>query len=321
MSPSTRLSKLDVAVTGAAGYLGRALCRRLAADSRFGTVLALDRQTWSPPAGVQARQLDINDPALAETLQGADVLFHLAFVLGSVGSAEQARRVNLDGTRNVCEAAGQAGLRTLIVSSSVSAYGALVDNPMRLRESDPLRAGPGFRYAHHKAEVERILDRFEAAHPELRIVRQRIATVVGPPPRPGMVTQILRLPVLPLPHSFRAQFVHVDDAAEALVLAALHEQARGAYNIAAEPCLDSRALAAATGQRHVPLPGVLFALLSAAAHRAGLKDPDRIDFLRHPIVVDGSRAREELGWQPEHDGAACLRALEDPLANASRFKS
>ncbi|GAG15105.1 unnamed protein product, partial [marine sediment metagenome] len=136
-APSRRRKKLHAAVTGAEGYLGRVLCRHLAGHPRIGNVLALDRQSWSPPAGVQATQLDINDPALVDLLRGTDAIFHLAFVLGSVGTDDQARRINLDGTRAVCEAAAAAGVRTLVVSSSVSAYGALADNPARLRESDP----------------------------------------------------------------------------------------------------------------------------------------------------------------------------------------
>ena len=304
-----RRRRLHAAVTGAAGYLGRVLCRRLGADARFGSVLALDRQAWSPPAGAEARVLDINDPALADALQGIDVMFHLAFALGSSAADAEMQRANIDGARAACEAVAAAGVRTLVVSSSVSAYGALPDNPTRLVETDPLRAGPGFRYARHKAAVEQMLDRFEAEHPRLRVARLRIATVVGPPPRPGAVSEVLALPVLPLPRSFRAQFVHVEDVAEALMLAALGDNARGAYNIAADPPLDAAVLAAISGQRHLRVPGAVFALLSSAAHWLRLTDPDRVDFLRHPILVDCARARDELGWRTRYDGEACLRAL------------
>lgn len=308
-----------MAVTGAAGYLGSALCRRLVADPWVELVVGLDRQAWPRPDELSEGSFefypqDIADPDLTDRLIGLDALCHLAFVLDPHIPDAQAHRANVEGTWRVLQACQASGLSRVVVASSVSAYGARPDNPARLTEADALRAGPGFRYAFHKALVERMLDRFAAQHPVPQIVRLRIATVLGPPPRPGAADDLLRMPILAFPPAFQVQFVHVDDVAQGF-LAALKPHALGIYNLAADPPMSGSEIVTITGQRYLPLPR---ALLSAGSRLLGLlplTDPGRLDYITHPILVDTSRIEIELGWRPEHDGLECLRALfQDPVS-------
>lgn len=298
-----------MAVTGAAGYLGRALVARLAREPGVGRVVALDRRAdlrWPP--GVSAHAIDVAAPGLERLLRGLDAVFHLAFVLAAKVPDAEARRTNLEGTRSVTDAVLRAGVGRLVVAGSVSAYGAVPGRKLPLAEDALLEAGAGFRYAHHKALVERWLDGVERAHPDLAVVRLRMATILGSPPRPGQGASLLRAPVLVLPPSLRVQVLHVDDAARACVRA-LQPEARGPYNVAGAPPLSGPDLARLLGKPLVSMPAGVLRALAGAWRALGGRDPERLDYLRHPILVDCARIRRELGWSPEHSAADTLRAF------------
>ena len=105
-------------------------------------------------------------------------------------------------------------------------------------------------YSRHKAAAERMLDEVEARAPDLRVVRLRPGLIfkreAGPeirrlfagPLLPARLVRPGRVPVLPLPERLQLQAVHGDDVGEAYRLAALSPEARGAYNVAADPVLD-----------------------------------------------------------------------------------
>ncbi|MBN2497482.1 MAG: NAD-dependent epimerase/dehydratase family protein [Deltaproteobacteria bacterium] len=300
---------MRVAVTGAAGYLGRALCAELAAQAGVRSVLAIDRlapqAAW--PEKVDFVRCDVCDPRLAELLRGCRALAHLAFCLGGGASDAEAHRCDVEGSLAVLGACARAGVERIAVASSVSAYGARPDLPRPIAETQPLGARPGFRYGFHKACQDRLAAGFAERHPELAVARLRICTVLGPPPRPGAVSRLLESPVLALPPGLAVQFVHVRDAAGAIALALLRA-ARGVFHVAAEPAMRGREIAAVTGQRYLALPAGPLEGARRLLGLAGLPDPG-LGLLCHPIVVDAGKAREALGWAPRFDGPACLRAL------------
>jgi UDP-glucose 4-epimerase len=92
------------------------------------------------------RQGDVLDPdAVAALVDEADVVVHLAFII--IGGGEEARRVNLEGSRAVFDAAAQAGVRRLVYTSSVAAYGFHPDNPTPLTEDVPARGTDDHPYS------------------------------------------------------------------------------------------------------------------------------------------------------------------------------
>ena len=112
------------------------------------------REGWEK---VAYRRGDILDRgSLAALFDGADVAVHLAFAI--FGDREETRRVNLEGSRNVFEAAVEAGVRRLVYASSVAAYGFHPENPQPLTEEVPARGSEGFYYSAQKAELEAALD-------------------------------------------------------------------------------------------------------------------------------------------------------------------
>src|SRR5215208_5749723 len=102
------------------------------------------------------RQGDILDREAVDALVAdADVVVHLAFIV--VRASEDSYEINIEGSRNVFEAAVDAGVARLVYTSSVAAYGYQdeVDGP--LTEDVPARGTERHAYSHQKAEVERLL--------------------------------------------------------------------------------------------------------------------------------------------------------------------
>ena len=107
------------------------------------------------------------------------------------------------------------------------------------------------------------------------------------------------------------QAVHSADVAEAYRLAALSPDARGAYNIAADPVLTPAVLARTLGARRVRVPAKPLRVLADATWRAHLQPtpPGWLDMGLAVPVMDTRRAREELGWAPRRSSTDALQEL------------
>ena len=115
-----------MAVTGPTGEIGRAFVSALERSRAVARVLGMARSPFDPAARgwkkVSYRRGDVLDErAVSSLVKGADVLVHLAFII--MGSPSESRRVNLDGSRNVFDAAASAGVKRLVYASSVSGWG------------------------------------------------------------------------------------------------------------------------------------------------------------------------------------------------------
>src|SRR6476660_9053595 len=248
-----RSMTLQVAVTGPTGEIGKPLMTELEGRPEIREVLGMARRPFDPTeegwAKVSYRRGDILDRgALAALFDGADVAVHLAFAI--FGGREETRQVNLQGTRNVFEAAIKAGVKRLVYASSVAAYGFHPDNPQPLTEDVPARGSEGFYYSHQKAELELALGEAVAGS-EVEAYVFRPCIVAGPQatmliqqtvrgarlgdPLPGLRRRLSRLPlprpILPDP-GIPIQLVHHDDVARALAAAIAGGGPAGAYNLA-----------------------------------------------------------------------------------------
>ena len=155
---------MRVLITGANGFLGSWLARRL--SERGDAVRCLVRAGSDDSAleGVAFERAtgDVTDPAsLRPALEKVDVVFHLAGIRRAA-TREDFMRVNAEGTQRVCEAMAQASTRRLVLCSSLAANGPSTAARPRV-ESDPFC--PEEWYGESKAEAERIafgfIDRLE----------------------------------------------------------------------------------------------------------------------------------------------------------------
>jgi putative sterol carrier protein len=202
--------------------------------------------------------------------------------------------------------AAGAGCSSIVYSSSIAAYGLAADHPEPLVEDAPRQPTPAVPYADDKYAVEAGLDQFEEKHPSVRVVRLRPGILVGRRMEHGLGA-LMRRRILPAFGEQPLPVVWDEDVADAVVLALLGE-ARGAFNLVAEPSLPARELASAAGFRsaeiaELPLRGL--GRLAPLFRRRGLD----VEALREArsvrFVVSSERARHELGWKP-----VCPSAVE-----------
>jgi nucleoside-diphosphate-sugar epimerase len=131
---------------------------------------------------------------------------------------------------------------------------------------------------------------------------------------PALLRKLPFGPVVPDP-GVPFQLVHQDDVATALAAAIRGDGPPGTYNLAGPGELHARDLAAALGWPSVPIPHVAATLAAEATSLLPLLPAQLkwVNALRVPVLMDTTRAREKLGWEPEH---AAPEVLADTVAHA-----
>jgi nucleoside-diphosphate-sugar epimerase len=320
---------LTVAITGPTGDIGRALLRQLDAAPEIDKVIGMARRPFNPAElgleKTEYRQGDILDKeSIATLVEGADVLVHLAFVI--LGGRDETQQINLEGTRNVFEAAVSGGVKRFVYTSSVAAYGFHDDNPQPLTEEVVPKGTAEFYYSAQKAELERELHRLvDDADVEAYVFRPCIVAgrdaltlieaMMEQLQLGGRLPQITSFlntvpflkPVLPDPGA-PFQLVHHDDVAQALVAAITGRGEPGIYNLAAEGTIGVSDLASAIGWYSVPIPNLAVEVTAEVIARIPFAPAELswINALRVPVLMDTEKARTKLGWEPEYDTNATL---------------
>ncbi len=315
---------MRVVIVGATGNVGTSLLEALAGESDVESVLGLARRL---PAAEFAKtdwaRADIASDELEPYFRGADAVVHLAWRIQPSRDLAELRRTNVDGSARVFRAAAAAGVGALVYASSVGVYSS-GPKDRRVDESWPRDGVLTSFYGRHKAEVERLLDRFEEEAPGVRVVRMRPALTFKREAASGIrrlflgplvPSPLLRhgfVPVVPDAPRLRFQAVHSLDVGEAYRLALVRD-VRGAFNVAAEPVLDGPALARILGARAVRVPPGLLRGAAGLTWRLRLQPTPAgwIDLALGVPLLHAGRARTELGWTPRRGAdEAFLELLE-----------
>jgi nucleoside-diphosphate-sugar epimerase len=326
---------LTVTVTGPTGDLGIALVSALERSRRVKRIVGMARRPFDPKSRgwrkTEYRQGDVQDSAsVREAVRGADAVVHLAFTV--LQTDEDSRAINVDGSKNVFEAAVAARAERICYASSVAAYGFHADNPAWLTEDIPPRGTQAHPYSAQKAEVEELLGRVLMKTNRTAAWVFRPCIVAGPNADtflrqipylqiserlPEAVIRFLQTlpalkPVIPdVGPPF--QLVHEDDVASAFVAGALGKGSPGPYNLAARGKLTLSDVADTLGWYSVPIPDLaLEAVAELVSRTPGLPPEARwIEAVRRPVLMRTTRAHKELGWRPKHTGRATLKAMVD----------
>lgn len=306
-----------ILVTGATGSVGPSVAAALMAAGH--QVRTLSRRPAAVlPEGVEARQGDVTDQRdVREAVEGVDVVLHLAGLLHIAppyAKPEEYEKVNVGGTRLVVEEAGRAGVRRVVLFSTIALYGPSAGG---LHTEDSLPA-PDTPYGATKLAAERIVLAPRRADGAPLGTVLRLGAVYGPAVK-GNYRRLLEA----LSGGFyvavgkgenRRTLVYEKDAARAAVLAAFHPAAAGrVYNVT-----DGRlhtlaeivaAICAALDRRpprlRIPL-GPARLLAAAADAGAALFGQGRpfgrvLEKYTEDMAVDGSRIQRELGFAPAYD--------------------
>lgn len=295
-----------VLVTGAAGFLGRALTDRLTA---YGTEVVGVDLVADPARGIVAGDITRPGP-WQDACAGVDAVLHTAATVSMVAPYDDAWRVNVVGTRRVLDAAVRAGVPRFVHFSSVVVFGN--DYPDGVDETHPVRVTGRSSYADSKVGSEAVV---LAAHAR----GETAATVIRPADvyGPGSVwirepLTLLRARRMLLPDGGRGVFtpIWVDDLVDGVLRALGRPEAVGQVITLGPdrgvPCKEYFGELASWLDRRVPTAPArairpVVTAVGAGLRRAGVRSeigPASIDFLNRRGRYSTERARNLLGWQP-----------------------
>ncbi|HEY1334865.1 MAG TPA: NAD-dependent epimerase/dehydratase family protein [Myxococcaceae bacterium] len=310
---------MEALITGASGFLGSALCRRLVGDGHRVRALVRPESDASSldGAGVQRMVGDVTDPgSLGRALAGVEVVFHLA---GLRRAPERSAffRVNAEGTRTVCDTMLRVGARRMVLAGSLAAVGPSTPDRPHV-ETDPFT--PEEWYGESKAEAERIA--LGTAGLEVSVVRP--PRILGPGDRENLVffrlvKRGVRLEVGGGPRPLSV--VDVDDVVELLLLLATRPEAVGEAFFAPGPdqttleeiqTLGAEVLGARTRVLRLSPRRLraLAAMADAFSQLTGKHLPLNRKLARQLLApawtCSGEKARARLGWVPRIDARTSI---------------
>lgn len=310
-----------VLVTGVSNPLGAEVARRLAPQvpHLFGCDVA------DPLSAVEEMDFVHADTRLSVIGKlvrrlRIDTVVHLAVLVDSPRDERTAHETDVIGTMNVL--VGCAGpsspVRKLVVKSSQAVYGATGGDPSFFSEDMLNWDRPGSGVARDLLEMEQLVSDFALRTDECDVTVLRLGY------RPSEGTKLARylsLPIVPVFAGYdpRLQFLHEDDAADAVVRATTGRHP-GAFNVAGQGVvLLSQAIDIMGGRAAPVLPPY-----SRWLSRAGLKTLAGIDlpehlaaFLTYGSVMDCSRLEAAFLWRPEYSS----RQTMDVLARGRTLES
>lgn len=317
---------MRVVVIGATGNVGTSLLEALEAETRVEEIVAVARRAPDRAfARTRFQAADIASADLVPVLRGADAVVHLAWLIQPGRTESITYRVNVTGSERVFRAAVEAKVPAVVYASSVGAYSPgpkdrLVD------ESWPTDGISTSFYSRHKAAVERTLDRLEREQPEMRVVRMRpglifkaqaateIRRLFAGPFLPRALLRPELIPFVPDTPRLRFQAVHSLDVGDAYRRALLSD-ARGAFNLAADPPIGPDELAQILRARPLKVPPRMLRAGASVTFALRLQpsEPGWVDMAFAVPLMDSARARTELGWQPQHSSTEALAELIEAM--------
>lgn len=323
---------MHVTILGGAGFLGRKLANRIAAEGsvagkKVSGMTLLDLAAATPPAArfpVNVVQAGLDDYEVLRRAMpdGTGVVFHLAAVVSAAAEADfhLGMRVNVEGTRNVLAAAAALPAPPrLVFTSSVASYSGGQEAVI----TDATRQVPANSYGAQKIIGELLVHDY-ARKGFVDGVSLRLPTIVVRPGRPNkaassFASSILREPfvgeqaLLPVPESFALFVAAPRSAVEWL----LHAAGLASAAVGLDRSINPPGITVTVGE-------MLAALAAAGGDRGLVKAIDDPDIFKvvspWPGKFDTARARA-LGFAPQAPLAAIVRAfLEDDLAETKALR-
>lgn len=300
-----------VLVTGACRFLGGYLTARLAQNPMIKGVIAVD--AIAPSKDMLRRmgraefvRADIRNPFIAKVIRNGDVdtVVHAAaasYAPRSGGTAAL-KEINVMGAMQLFAACQKApSVRRVVLKSTSEVYGLSAHDPVMFTEDSTSRRPFRDGFAKDSLDIEAYARGLGRRRPDIAVTILRLANMIGP----AMDTTLSRYLAGPLvPTMFgrdaRLQLLHEQDALGALERAAMAGKA-GTFNIGADGIIMLSQAIRRAGRIPLPVPGFgVWALDSLRrANRYNEISRDQFDYLSYGRVMDTSRMRSELNYQPK----------------------
>lgn len=314
-----------VLVTGANGFVGRALCSILLLNGE--QVRGAVREVNSLPEGVDAVKIKSVgiDTDWNSALEGVDVVIHLAARVHVMEEKDADplgafREVNVAGTERLARMSAVAGVRRFVFLSSIGVHGSVTHQLPFSEKDDPHPHNP---YSLSKLEAEQLLHRI-ASESGMELVVIRSPLVYGPG-NPGNILRLLTLADKgwPLPlasvNNIRS-LIYLGNLVDAIMTCITHPDAAGetflvsdGQDISTSDLL--RLLASAMGKkpRLIPFPVTLLKVIGRLLGKS-----DEIERLTGSLLIDSSNIRSVLGWKPPFSMEVGIRETIKWYKNGTR---
>jgi UDP-glucose 4-epimerase len=302
---------MRVLIPGIAGLLARKVAVRLMTAGH--EVIGIDPRGWpGAPKGLELHSADIRKRAAEDVFRKRrpQAVVHMATVTALLVAAEERYRINLGGTRAVFEHCANYGVEQVVFVGRHTYYGAGADAPLYHTESEPPQELGSYPELADLVAADLYAANALWRLPKLTTSVLRVCYTLGPSGH-GTLASFLRGRFVPMVLGFDPlfQFLHEDDAAEAIALA-LEKKLRGVYNVAGPQPLPLSVIAREGGRRTLPLPEAVLALL---AGRAGLPRLSRgaLAHVKYPIVIEASPFRAATGFAAHFDELTTVQTFAD----------
>ncbi|MCB0321932.1 MAG: SDR family NAD(P)-dependent oxidoreductase [Bdellovibrionales bacterium] len=320
MQIETQLHGRPVLVTGATGFVGGHLTRRLLALGAKVRVLVRDSSAHElvaelETAGAELVFGDVTDrDSVFEAVGGCEYVFHIAALFRQAKHPDQVYYdINVEGTRNVLDAAEQGKVRRVVHCSTVGVHSHIPNPPAD--EAEDYR--PGDIYQVTKCEGEKLaLERFRSGRVEGVVVRPAMIWGEGDLRMLKLFrgVQRRRFPIIGSGKTL-THWVYVHDLVQGFLLAATHPEAAGQIYIFAgrrpasiEELVETIADKAGVSPLPVRIPAgpmqALGSMVEAVCVPFGIEPPlhrRRVDFFTKDRSFDTTKAQTELGYRPAQD--------------------
>ncbi|MDQ3940940.1 MAG: NAD-dependent epimerase/dehydratase family protein [Actinomycetota bacterium] len=304
-----------ILITGVSRFLGLRLAKRLEADDSVEHVVGVDLDEPPVPIeGMEFIRVDIRNPLVARVLEATkvDTVVHtnIASSPGRLGGRSQMKENNVIGTMQLLAALQRAQrVKKVVMKSSTAVYGYGPGEPSILPEDHASRQVDLAGYGKDCAEAEQYARDFGRRRPDVELTILRTQNVLGPTARTSLA-QYLMLPVIPSALGFdpRLQFLHEEDAVDALYHCMGNDGTGGIFNIAGDGVVYLSKAIRMLGKVELPLLLPAAQLTAGIMRRFGLVDfpTDQLNLIVFGRVVSTRRAKERLGFRPRYTSEACV---------------
>ena len=299
-----RSVKKTVLVTGAAGALAKRVIARL--HGKYNVVAVDFRRKVETDAGIPSYMVDMHKRGFEDIFLNhkIDAVLHIGRVFAHEQSRMNRYNANVLGTKRLLELCKKYAVSQVLIHSTYYVYGASAYNPALIDEDHPLKASEVTMDLVDSVELESLANIYLWKHPELNITILRPCNVLGPGVRNSMSLLLSHTytPVL-LGFSPMMQFLHVDDMADAMVLA-FEKNKPGIYNVAPDDYVPYQRAVEECGCRKLPVPSVppmLPKMISSLLNWNAFFPPYLINYFKYPVILDGKLFRDTFGFKPKRN--------------------
>lgn len=290
-----------VLVTGICGRMGHLLTRILHRDDH---VVGVDRRPFDErPKDVVHHQVDVRRKKTRDIFRagGIRAVVHLGVMHNPRASERDHHSWNVVAFQKLLEYIAQYGVSKLVVLSSANAYGPMPDNPQFLTEEAPLLGAQAFRNMRDLIELDMLAQSFFWRHPDTETVILRPCHILGRVRNAPSNYLRLERPVMLLGYDPMIQVIHERDVVRA-IQRSLRPGIRGIFNLRGQGEVALSRVIALAGKTPRRVPSVLAELSVDRLwkYRMSSFPSAQLDYVKYVCMVDDTRAREVLGFEPRY---------------------